>query len=250
MDTSGEAHVPHVVLNRASPVPLYHQISGVLESLITSGELPVGTRIENEVEMALRLGVSRPTARRALQDLVDQGLIVRKRGVGTQVASELIRRPVELTSLHDDLAAAGRRPRTELLSIETVAADQALAEKVGVEEGDDVVVLRRLRYADGEPLAILANHMRPQDLPPAEQLTSLGLYEALRRRGVQVRLARQTIGARLATAAESRLLGERPRAALLTMERIAFDDANRVVEFGSHVYRSSRYSFDTTLVAR
>ena len=241
---------PRVELDRAGGVPLYRQISGTIAELITSGQLTAGTRIENEVAMAGRLGVSRPTARRALQDLVARGLVVRRRGVGTQVASELIRRPVALTSLHDDLAAAGRAPRTEVLTLETVAAEETLAARLGLEAGTALVRIERLRHADGEPLALLTNYLRPAVAPTAEQLAELGLYAALRSGGVQLRLARQTIGARLATAAEARLLGERPRAALLTMERIAFDGANQVVEFGSHVYRASRYSFDTTLVAR
>lgn len=247
----GEAGVePRVALDRGSGVPLHRQISGAIGELITSGELTAGTRIENEIAMAARLGVSRPTARRALQDLVARGLLVRRRGVGTQVASELIRRPVALTSLHDDLTAAGRAPHTEVLAVETIAAEQALADRLGLAAGTPLVRIERLRHADGEPLALLTNHLRPEIAPTAEQLAELGLYEALRAAGVQLRLARQTIGARLATAAEARLLRERPRAALLTMERIAFDGANQVVEFGSHVYRASRYSFDTTLVAR
>lgn len=250
MEREGGVYVARVDLDRSSPVPLYHQISVAIADLITSGRLTAGTRIENEIAMARRLGVSRPTTRRALQNLVERGLVVRKQGVGTQVASELIRRPVELTSLYDDLAATGRAPRTEVLAVEGASADRRVAERMGVAVGTPLVRLERLRYADGEPLALLTNHLRPEIAPAREQLVALGLYQALQRAGVQMRFARQTIGARLATAAEARLLTERPRAALLTMERVAFDDANRVVELGSHVYRASRYTFDTTLVAR
>lgn len=245
-----EVHAPKVMLDRSSPIPLYHQISTAIEKQIRSGHLVPGTRIENEVAMAHRLGVSRPTTRQALEDLVEHGLVIRKRGVGTQVAPELIRRPVELTSLYDDLTAAGRHPRTEVLSMEVVQADHATAERLGIDQGQDVMRIRRLRFADDEPLAILVNHMRPEVAPTAEQLTSSGLYVSLREAGVQVRLARQTIGARLATAQESRLLTETPRAAVLTMERVAFDDANQVVEVGSHIYRASRYTFTTTLSLR
>ena len=241
---------PQVLLDRSSPVPLHHQMSSAIRQLITSGELPPGTRIENELAMAARLGVSRPTARQALQDLVDRGLLVRKRGVGTQVASELIRRPMELTSLHEDLAAAGRSPRTDVLGYESVAADPLEAQHLRVPSGSTIIVLRRLRYADGHPLAILTNYMRAEIAPSREDLEEQGLYEALRERGIIVQVARQTIGARLATAAEARTLEERPRAALLTMERLAVDGANAVVEHGTHVYRASRYSFDTTLVRR
>ncbi|QDB79674.1 GntR family transcriptional regulator [Georgenia sp. 311] len=248
--TSGETYRPMVNLDRASPVPLYHQISSVLQAAIVSGELAPHARIENELAMADRLQVSRPTARRALQELVDKGLLVRKRGVGTEVAPEIIRRPVELTSLHDDLAAAGREPRTDVLDYEVRPADAETAARLGISPGQDVVHVRRLRYADGEPLALLTNDIRADLAPGREELEHEGLYAALRERGVRLRLAHQTIGARQATAAEARVLHEPARAAVLTMERVAIADTDTVVEVGTHIYRASRYTFQTSLVAR
>lgn len=242
-------HEPQVVLDRSSGTPLHQQVSRHIEELVRSGVLAPGTRIEKEVAMAARLGVSRPTARRALQDLVDRGLLLRTRGVGTQVAPEVIRRPVELTSLFDDLTAAGRTPVTQVLSRTRTTAGPALAELLGVPEGTPTVEIQRLRSADGEPLALLTNHLRADIAPPREELETVGLYDALRARGILVRVAQQRIGARLATAAEARVLDERPRAALLTMERRALDASNAVVEHGTHIYRASRYSFDTTLFA-
>src|SRR5688572_3348247 len=121
-----------VVVDRTSPIPLYFQVASRLQELIESGEIGVGARIENEVDLAERLGVSRPTTRRAIQYLVERGLLVRKRGVGTQVVHPKVRRPVELSSLHDDLVAAGRRPRTEVLSAGRRPATAALAEALGV----------------------------------------------------------------------------------------------------------------------
>src|ERR1700743_2648653 len=94
-------------VDRNSPVPLYFQVAQHLEHLIESGEMPTGTRLENEIDLADQLGLSRPTMRRAIQYLVDRGLLVRKRGVGTQVVQAKVRRQIELTSLHD---AGGRGP--------------------------------------------------------------------------------------------------------------------------------------------
>ena len=88
---------------------------------------PVGARIENEVSLSERMGVSRPTMRRAMQDLVDRGLIVRQPGAGTQVVMPEVRRPIELTSLHDDLVKSGRQPRTEVLSFEIIPASDSSA---------------------------------------------------------------------------------------------------------------------------
>ena len=72
-------------IDRSSPTPLYFQLAQAIEGAITGGALPAGSRLENEVLLAQRYGLSRPTVRRAVQELVDKGLLVRKRGVGTQV---------------------------------------------------------------------------------------------------------------------------------------------------------------------
>lgn len=234
-------------LDRASPVPLYHQVATAIEARIQDGALRPGDFLENEVALAARLGISRPTARQALQDLVDKGRLVRKRGVGTQVASERIRRSVELTSLQSDLERAGRRPTTVILEVEETVADAEVAVALEVEAGAPVVWIRRLRYADDEPLALMSNVLRAELAPSAQDLAEGGLYEWLRSRGVQPRVARQRIGARTATAEEARVLEEAPHSALLTMERTAYDEAGVVIEYGRHVYRASRYLFDTTL---
>src|SRR5215217_3356260 len=93
---------PRFTLDRSSPVPLYFQVA---------------EQIENEIALAKELGLSRPTMRQAIQVLVDKGMLVRKRGVGTQVVHGKIRRSVELTSLFDDLSAAGQKPRTEVIAV-------------------------------------------------------------------------------------------------------------------------------------
>ncbi len=101
-----------VELDRSSPVPLYYQLAQAIEAAIRDGELSPGDRFENELALAKRLTLSRPTTRRAIQELVDKGLLVRKRGVGTQVVQNPVHRRVELTSLFDDLTRAGQEPTT------------------------------------------------------------------------------------------------------------------------------------------
>jgi DNA-binding GntR family transcriptional regulator len=188
--------------------------------------------------------------RRAVQELVDKGLLVRKRGVGTQVIQPHVRRSVELTSLYDDLARAGEAPTTEVLSLERVPVSLDIAEELDLREGDEVIILRRLRRSRGEPLALMTNHLPGRFDPSVEELTERGLYQFLRSRGVHLRVAHQRIGARLARAEEARLLEEPPRSALLTMQRVAFDDHGTPVELGRHLYRASRYDFEATLVGR
>ncbi|MCV2490306.1 GntR family transcriptional regulator [Geodermatophilus sp. YIM 151500] len=242
--------MPAFDVDRSSPTPLYFQLAQAIEGAITGGDLPAGSRLENEILLAQRYGLSRPTVRRAVQELVDKGLLVRKRGVGTQVIQPHVRRSVELTSLYEDLASGGEAPTTKVLSLQRVPAPAAVADELDLAEGDEIVVLRRLRYSRGEPLALMTNHLPGRFSPTAEELSERGLYQYLRAQGVHLRVAHQRIGARLARAEEARLLDEPPRAALLTMQRTAFDDQGAAVEFGRHVYRASRYDFEATLVGR
>jgi GntR family transcriptional regulator len=237
-----------IQVDRSSPVPLYFQVAQHLEHMIESGELPMGTRLENETDLAGRLGLSRPTMRRAIEYLVGRGLLIRKRGIGTQVVQTKVTRQVELSSLYDDLAKTGRTPATTVTSFRTEAADEELAATLGIAAGTPVYVFERLRCADAEPLALMRNHVPGHLLRlTAADLEAQGLYNLLRANGVTMRIARQAIGARAATPAEARALGEKRGAPLLTMERSAYDEQGRAVEHGHHLYRASRYSFDLTL---
>jgi DNA-binding GntR family transcriptional regulator len=248
--TSDRTPVRPVHLDRSSPVPLYYQVATRLQELIEKGEIGVGARIENEVDLAERLGVSRPTTRRAIQYLVERGMLVRKRGVGTQVVHPKVRRPVELSSLYDDLVAGDRAPRTDVLDLRVVPASDAVAAALSLSPGTPVTWIERLRYAAGEPLALMHNAI-PVDVLEltAGDLAGHGLYELLRGAGHVPRIATQVIGARPATAAEARTLGEKRGASVLTMVRTAWDASGRALEYGSHLYRASRYSFELNLSA-
>jgi DNA-binding GntR family transcriptional regulator len=244
------ASVPTFEIDRSSPTPLYFQLAQSIEGAIANGSLPTGSKLENEVLLAQRCGLSRPTVRQAVQALVDKGLLVRKRGVGTQVLQPHVRRSVELTSLYDDLTRGGEAPTTKVLSLERIPAPADVAAELDLAAGEEVVALHRLRLARGEPLALMTNYLPGRFDPSVEQLAERGLYQYLRSHGVHLRVAHQRIGARLARADEARLLEESPRSALLTMRRTAFDDKGAAVEHGRHAYRASRYDFETTLVGR
>ncbi len=248
---SSSAALPPLSVDRTSPVPLYYQLAQQLEAAIENGALPPGSLLGNEIDLATRLGLSRPTVRQAIQSLVDKGLLVRRRGVGTQVLHSQVKRPLELSSLYDDLEAAGQRPATRVLVDRVEPATARVAAALGVPEGSDVRYVERLRAAHDEPMAYLRNHLPAGLLDlDAGRLETTGLYRLMRGAGITLHSARQTVGARAATAAEAELLAEKEGAPLLTMERTTFDDTGRAVEFGSHLYRASRYSFDFQLMVR
>jgi DNA-binding GntR family transcriptional regulator len=130
-----------------------------------------------------------------------------------------------------------------------VEADAEVAGRLRLAAGEPVVLLERVRYARELPIARMTNWLPAGVVTfDADALATTGLYDLLRRSGVHLHSATQTIGARTATAAQARELGESRGAALLTMERETFDDHGRVVEFASHLYAASRYSFEINLV--
>ena len=236
-------------IDRTSAIPLYFQLATRIEKAIVDGQLAPGARLENEVTLGQRLNMSRPTIRRAMQELVNKGLLVRRRGIGTQVVHGPVTRKVELTSLYDDLHRSGQHPATQLLSHEIRPADDVVADRLSVAEGASVLHLRRLRLSDGVPLAVMENYLPEEyaDLT-ADALASRGLYQLLRARGTQIRVAQQRIGARAATAEESRLLEIKRNGPVLTMDRTAYDTFGKAVEYGHHCYRPDHYSFEITLV--
>ncbi|RKN40110.1 GntR family transcriptional regulator [Streptomyces hoynatensis] len=240
-----------LTVDRASPVPLYYQLSRQLEVAIERGRLRPGTLLGNEMRLAGSLGLSRPTVRQAIQALVDKGLLVRRRGVGTQVVRSQVKRPLELTSLYEDLEAAGQRPTTRVLDLATVAAPPEVAAALGLAPGAEVRRLERLRLTHGEPIALLRNYL-PVGLLAVDRtaLEGTGLYRLMRAAGTTLHSARQSIGARAATAEYAELLAEPVGAPLLSMERTAYDDTGRPVEYGSHLYRATRYAFELQLLIR
>lgn len=238
-----------VRLDPSSPVPLYHQAAQALEAAIEDGRLPRGSKLGGEVELATLLGISRPTMRAAMKQLVDKGLLVRRRGIGTMVAPRPVRRAVALTSLFDDLKEAGREPQTRLLSLQRGPCPPDVAEHLGLDPDAPVVVFDRLRVAGSDPIALMHNVV-PGGLMKIEEgdLERTGFYDILRGGGITPHVATQRVGARKAGEEEAEMLEVEPGDPVLTMTRIAYDTDGRPIEYGSHSYPAESYWFEMMLV--
>jgi GntR family transcriptional regulator len=250
MTEAAAARELDITLERNSPVPLYYQLARSIERAIVSGELAPGDRLENELSLTTRLGLSRPTARQAIQELVNKGLLVRKRGVGTQVVRSQFSRDERLTSFHEDLVKAGRKPGTRLLAYRVGPLDPEVADALddpALTRGE-FITIRRLRSADGVPLAVLTNHLPARFAVTEDDARERSLYARLQSLGVNLKIAHQRVSARLMTEEEAELLDEPIPAACLTVDRIAYDDTGQFIEFGRHIYRPGHYSISSNLV--
>src|SRR6266853_3408566 len=169
-------------LDKASPVPLYYQLAQNMETDIRSGRLSSGSHLDNEIELASQLGVSRPTVRRAIGLLANRGLVIRRHGIGTLVVPVRVRRPVRLSSLYDDLQEAGQVPSTRLLAHEIVPAPAEVAGSLQLSRGTRVLHFERLRLASDQPIALMRNFLplSLEEVVTEEGLKTAGLYQLLR----------------------------------------------------------------------
>lgn len=238
-----------ITVDRDLSTPLHVQVSEPVTEMIVSGELAPGQLIEDEVTLANRLSVSRPTVRRAFQDMVNAGLLTRRRGVGTRVTPSHIRRKMGLTSLHDDLDKAGLSPRTDVLSYSVQLADKSLAGLLECAEGTELVLIERLRWSKDTPLALMHNILPAKYAPSLTELSTQGLYECLAKRGIRPTNAIQSVSARLADAREAGLLHISEGSALVTTQRSAYSETGELVDFGRHVYDAAQYHVTFSLHA-
>ena len=238
-----------VRLDHSSPVPLYHQAARALEEAIDDGRLPRGSKLVSELDLAEQLGISRPTMRAAIKQLVDKGLLMRRRGIGTIVAPKPVSRVIALTSLYDDLKAAGREPQTRVLALEEVPCPPDVAEHLGLEPNAPVLRFNRLRLADSDPIAFMRNVVPTGLLDiKKEDLEQAGLYELFRKNGIAPHVATQRVAARRVGSEEAELLETEPGDPVLTVTRIAYDTDGRPIEYGSHVYPAESYWLEMQLV--
>ncbi len=225
-------------LDRNTSTPLYLQVAERIETAIASGALVPGDRIDNEIELGERLGLSRLTVRRAIHSLVDKGLLVRRKGAGTQVARGSAARQEQVSSLFDDLLAQGKSPRTKVLDLEPRVSPAFAREVYGLEEGMEVIYVRRVRFSDDEPIAMLENYL-PLSFADItiQDLESHGLNQLLRQRGKRLRIIDERVRAVAAPAGVASHLQIPAGTPILVMRRDVHDHTGVVVDCGVHHYR-------------
>src|SRR3954469_6666619 len=214
------------------------------ELLSMLDELRVGDAIPSERRLTVSLGVSRPTLRQAIDELVREGLLVRRHGSGTYVAESKIALPLTMTSFSEDMARRGMRPSSEVLNFEAISAGAKLGQRLRISPAEQVWAIRRLRLADDETMAIEFLHVPKRVVPKLkrEDLEGHSFYELLRERfGVVIASGVQTIEPTVTSDEEAEMLGVPLHAPAFLFERITESEEGEVVEFVRSVYRGDRY---------
>jgi GntR family transcriptional regulator len=213
-------------------------------------ELDVGDALPSERRLAASLGVSRPTLRAVIDELVREGLLLRRHGSGTYVAEPKIALPLMMTSFSEDMTRRGLRPSSRVVSFDVTSAGAKLGQRLNLSPTEEVWVITRLRLADDETMAIEWLHAPRKLLPELrrEELASRSFYDLLReRRGIVIAKGVQTIEPTVTSQEEAELLGVPLHAPAFLFERTTESEDGRVVEFVRSVYRGDRYRLVTEL---
>ena len=216
-------------------------------------QLGVGRAIPSERQLSSDLGVSRLTVRAALDDLVRDGYLVRRRGSGTFVREPKIAQELTMTSFSEDMERRGMRPGSKTLSLETTMAGAYLGRALHVSPSERIVVAKRLRMADNETMAIETLHVPASFVPDLlpDDLDRGSFYELLYDRyGIELESGVQTIEPTVTNEEESESLGVPLHSPAFQFERTSRSSSCAIVEFVRSIYRGDRYRLVTELSRR
>ena len=230
---------------------MYYQIMNLLREKIEEGEYPVESALPPERELVETYQVSRMTVRQAISELVNEGILVRRKGVGTFVAPPKIEQALSgLTSFTEDMAQRGMKAGSRVLSFKETRPDAAIRKTLSLEADDAVFECVRLRLADEEPMALETTTLVSSYCPglSRDDLENQSLYKVLDERwNVRLEYATQSLEPVLAPPHEAALLHVQPGAPLLVMHRVTYGQDGHAFEHVKSYYRGDRYKFVTEL---
>lgn len=235
-------------LDESNSLPLYQQLQRALREAIEKRVLAADDALPPERDLADDLSVSRITVRKAIDGLVEEGLLVRRQGAGTFVCAKVEKNFAKLTSFSEDMRARGRKPRSVWLNraAGTVTPEESLTLRSS--PGTPVYRFHRIRFADDAPMALEYATVLASCLPSVEAVET-SLYEALEKNGARPVRALQRLRAVLLTQEQAKLLKAQEKDPGLLVERLGFLKDGRAVEFSQSYYRGDIYDFVAELTA-
>ncbi|MBC7233349.1 MAG: GntR family transcriptional regulator [Chloroflexi bacterium] len=236
-----------MTLDKTSAQPLYLQIEELLRGWIESGKLRPGDRIPSELELAQTYGISRMTARRAIDTLVMEGILFRRPGKGTFVAQPKTPfAPLTVFSFSTAMRTLGLFVSTKVLNLELVAAPPRVARDLQLPPQEEVIFLRRLRYVENQPMAIHISYIPKERFLRLldEDVTSRPLNKVMEEiSGLRIVASRDYVEAALARPDEASLLGIRQGAPLLLIRGIVYAEGELPVRSTKSVFRGDHFRF-------
>jgi len=237
-------------LDRDLPLPLYHQLQGVLKAEIESGKWRPDEQLPNEAKLAEHYGVSKITVRQALQELAELGYIRREHGRGTFIARlKFDEGPRELTSFTEEMRRHDLVANSRILGQHVTDADVRVASALRLPARSRVFVLKRVRLADGEPISVQTAHIPAAFVPGIRMEEGASLYEVLQSQyHLYAARARETYSASAAAAPVAALLGISAGSPVFAVERVTLLPNENPFEFVQSIIRGDKYSIVLDLV--
>lgn len=237
------------MLRANSPVPLYKQLYRQLREAIERGEFEIGNKLPSERQMAANHGISRITVRKAFNILKQEGYIRAYQGKGCYIANAHTesRNGIPLQGLSELMLERGMMPTSQLLSRGVVPATSTVAQHLGIPTYEKAIRIRRLRFANEVPMAIHTAYLPyPLCSPLLDiDLEKHSLYRVLEEiTGVRLAYADQTLQPILGCDNDLPLLGMKPPAAVLQLERDTYDAEGQPIEYLSAIYRDEAYHIE------
>lgn len=233
-----------MALEKKSQSPLYQQLMMRLKNDIVAGVYPSGGRIPSEQVLCDTYGVSRVTVRKALLDLVQEGMLVRRQGKGTFVADKRLQRDLQhITSFSDACKSMGRTAGTKVISIIREAAHSGDIERLGAQEGDQVLEICRVRLCDGEPVMLELNRFPLRHAFLEHENLNQSLYPLLRAHGIIPSHATHDISLGHATPLVSKHLGTALGEALLILDETVLDQQQQPLHTSRQWIRGDKFTF-------
>lgn len=223
-------------------VPLHKRLKAAIEGAILSGNLRRGATLPGERVISETLSLSRVTVRKSIEALVEEGLLRRRHGSKTEVGSRVEKSLSTLTSFSEDMSSRGVEPGCRWISKQIGRPSPSEMMALGVSADTYIIRMKRIRTADGMPIAIETSTVPTRFLPSAD-LVGDSLYQALEKLGALPQRAIQRMRSRPASQSDAELLNYDPGAPLLIMERRCFLADEQIVEFSETRYRGDVYDF-------
>ncbi|QHF95545.1 GntR family transcriptional regulator [Streptomyces sp. NHF165] len=232
------------------PVPKWHQIAERLRSALSKGEFVAGEALPSETVLTRRFGVSRTTARSALNELENDQLVSRRSGRGTIVLPPKVDQPLNLlSSFSDDMRARGLTPGYRPVAVSVLPAPAETAWELEIDEGEQALCVDRVLLADGEPIASSVSWLSPRIVDPgtapdAETMGATSLYDWIERTtGTRISAGREYIEGGVADAHLAQRLAVTRGAPILVARRRSLSPAAVPLEYVVITYRADRYRF-------
>lgn len=230
---------------------MYYVVKEAIKKQIKEGLLTPGDFLPTEGELCETYQVSRVTVRRAIEELVEEGILKRDHGKTATVAPKSIPRSLNrLGGLHEELTKAGIKCSSYLLNAKETEADEKLSDSMGIEVGTPLYRIERLRYADGNPISHQILYIIKELCPELEfsALTSTSLYELFEKQyHLNIDYALQSISSTLSSYKQAALLELPERTCMLCVKRTTYLKNKQCIEYSESYYVANRYNLSMTL---